>query len=197
MNKTIRSLLCLTLCGVMLLGLCACGDASNAPEHSSENYHAKDSYTVHKNGEGDYDFTVTDYAGNTLFSRSHESHEPQFETLTESVLQITLPVNNDPSMRWAVFCDVRNQKVSNIYDNFLVAKGGYVAQLEYLPEQCYVVVSEIFSSAMMPHTVVTLEGLVPGEDNRLYEKVELNADGNLEITYNTKNGVKAVVVEMP
>lgn len=199
MNKTIRTILCLTLCGVMLLGLCACGEEPVSTEStlSPENYHPEDSYMVNKNGEGDYDYKVLDYAGNTIFFREHEAFAPEFATLTESVLQVAAPMSNNPSMRWAVFCDVRSQKVSDVYGNFLGAKGGYVAQLEFLTDQHHVMVREIFGTAPVPHKVVTLEGLVPNKDNHLYEKVELTEDGNLEITYETKKGKKTTVVEMP
>ena len=201
MNQKSRTLVCLLLSLLLLCSLCACGseeeeDPTDNPTLNPEEYDPEQSYHVIKNDKGTHNFWVTDYAGNTFYSRENEPHLPEFTKLTDSVLQISVPSASNPGQRWAVFCDVRAQKVSTSFGNFLVAKGNKVACIEQLTEQYHVFVRDIFDSTAQP-TVTTLTDLVEDKDGKLYEKAALNQDGDLEIVYNTKNGKKTVIVKMP
>lgn len=199
MNQKLRTLLCLLLSLLLLCGLCACGSeeegTTDNPTLNPEEYDPEQSYHVIKNNSGTYNFRIVDYAGNTFYSRENEPHPPEFTKLTDSVLQITVPSASNPGQRWAVFCDVRAQKVSVSFGNFLAAKDNKVACLEQLTEQYHVFVRDIFDGAAQP-TVTTLTGLVEDKDGKLYEKAALNQDGDLEIVCNTKDGKKTVTVKM-
>ncbi|MBE6807556.1 MAG: hypothetical protein E7527_06110 [Ruminococcaceae bacterium] len=197
MNKRLRTLLCLLLSLALLGGLCACGEAEEGVfTFDPETYDPNVSYHVNQNPDGSYSFYVADYAGNIFYARESEPYAPKFTKLTASVLQITAPMATAPQKQWAVFCDVRTKKTSGLFGDFLVAKGNYVAQLEYLSDQYHVFVREIFNPDVDPQTT-TLMGLVPNKDAQLYEKAVLNKDGNLEITYETHAGKKTVTIEMP
>lgn len=199
MNRKLRTLLCLTLSLLLLCGLCACGEEEEAGTATNpmtpEEYDPEQSYHVVRDDEGTYNFWVADYLGNTFFYREGERFQPEFTKLTDSVLQITVPFANNPSQRWAVFCDVHTQKVSASFGNFLAAKGSKVACIELLTEQYHVFVKDIFDSAAQP-TVTTLTGLEVNKDGGLYEKAELTEGGALEIVYDTKDGKKTVLIDL-
>ncbi len=200
MNKNLRTLLCLLLSLVLLCGLCACGGDEELPPVTKPTadpatYDPMDSYHVVKDGNGKYSFTVTDYADNVIFSRDNEPHEPQFAVVSDGVLQVVVPQASNPQYRWAVFCDVRNQRVSNMFGNFLGAKGNYVAQLEYLTDQYHVFVRNIFGDEAEPQ-VITLTGLVINKNGSPYESAEMDEDGKLVIVYETKDGKKTATVNM-
>ncbi len=203
MNKNWRALLCLLLSLMLLCSLCACGDEVEEEEVGPTNptinpaeYDPEQSYHVYKNGSGTYNFKIVDHAGNAFYSRENEPHQPEFTKLTDSVLQITVPYAANPQQRWAIFCDVRAQKVSTTFGNFLVTKGNKAAYIEHLTDQYHVFVRDIFDGAAQPE-VTTLTGLEVDKDGKLYEKAALNKDGALEIVYNTKDGQKTVTVKMP
>ena len=195
MNQKLRTLLCLLLSLALLCGLCACGQTEEEVNYDPDNYDPNDSYHVTKNQDGTYSFYVADYTGNIFYSRESETFAPEFTKLTESVLQISVPMKSTPQHRWAIFCDVRVQKVSSVFGNFLGAKGNYVAQLEYLSDQYHVFVREMFNPDATPQ-VTTLEGLKLNKNGYPYEKAAIK-DGKLEITYETNAGTKTTVVELP
>lgn len=200
MNKNLRALLCLALSLVLLTGLCGCGgeeeDIVTNPTHNPDTYDPEQSYHVTRNSDNTYNYSVVDYAGNAFLVRTNEPRQPEFQKLSDSVLQITAPVHTAPRQQWALFCDVRSQKVSITYNNFLAAKGNNVAYLEQRTDQYHVFVRDIFDESVLLEAT-TLEGLVINQSGYLYEKAELNKDGNLEITYLTKDGDKTITVEMP
>lgn len=200
MQKNLRALLCLLLSLTLLAGLCACGESEEEPftnpTFNPEEYDPTQSYHINKNSDNSFDYTVLDYAGNAFLVRTKEPRKPEFIKLNDTVLQITAPMHTAPRHRWALFCDVRTQKVSPTYHNFLAAKGNNVAYLEQRTGQFCVILQDVFDESVYLE-VTPLEGLEINRDGYLYDSAVMNKDGNLEITYLTKDGNKTTTIKLP
>lgn len=179
-----RCMIC-GLCVLLVVCLCACGGPKAA---KPKDY----GYTVTQEDNGTYTIRVAGDDGD-LYLRQRMASEPECLALTKDVLQIVGDSGN--GHRWAVFCDVANEKVSDAIGNYVAANDTKVAYVDYLTDAYQLFVRDIFDeSAYLEAT--TLSGLVVQEDGTLIKNVRVK-NNQLMVTYQTAAGDATVTMAMP
>ncbi|MBP3392874.1 MAG: hypothetical protein J6L76_08860 [Clostridia bacterium] len=110
-------------------------------------YNPLDMYSITKNDDLTYTYTVVDKNDNVLFSKSNATHEPTVEQVNTYILGLKVQTGTGKSTNWAVYCDVENSKVSETFQYVLMAQGNYVIYANYENGEHSVIVQNIFDKS--------------------------------------------------
>lgn len=110
-------------------------------------YEPLEMYTVSANSDGTYTYTITDKNGTVLYAQENAVREPDVEKVNSYILSITEQAGTGLSTNWAVFCDVENSKVSEIFHYVLMAQGDYVVYVNRENDQHCIIVQNIFDKS--------------------------------------------------
>ncbi len=104
-------------------------------------------YSIFQNEDQTYSYKIFDQKGDVLFGDDHCAKQPQICKHSDHVYSVTVQAGTGLSTNWAVFCDVENSKVSEVFHYVLMAQGDYVVYVARENEQTNIVVENIFDKA--------------------------------------------------
>lgn len=126
----------------ILLAACVFLLAACAAEPKDDTF-----YTLSQNEDQTYSYKIFDQKGDVLFGDDHCAKQPQIGKPSDHVYSVTVQAGTGLSTNWAVFCDVENSKVSEVFHYVLMAQGDYVIYATRENEQTSIVVQNIFDKA--------------------------------------------------
>ena len=183
----------------LALGLClllsGCGKQTDDGKAtaSTERMAVENCYFYTENQDGTYSYAVHQRGGGTLYAVETARRPVSFEVMNEDVLMIYGENGVGTLKRWAKFCDIEHNRVSETFAGYLAAKGTTVAFLDQRTDAYHVFVCDVFQ----PQTyieVVTLEGLVVEGD--VIKNFALSEESLLLVTYVTADGDRTVTVDL-
>ena len=131
--------------------------------------------------------------GATLYA-VNEGHRPaSFEVANEDVLMVFGQAGTGVVARWAKFCDIENNRVSDAFGGYLATVDGRVAFLDNRTDAYHVFVCDPFAPYEYTQ-VVTLDGWVMSGD--VIKDFALSEEGVLSVTYATADGDKTVTIDL-
>lgn len=104
-------------------------------------------YTITQNEDLTYSYKIVDRNGAVLFAKDSVTREPEVERVNSYVLGLTVQTGTGLSTNWAVYCDVENSKVSEIFQYVLMAQGDYVIYTKLENGKHSIVVQNIFDKS--------------------------------------------------
>ena len=151
-------------------------------------YNPLDMYSITKNDDLTYTYTVVDKNDNVLFSKDNATHEPKVEQVNTYILGLKVQTGTGQSTNWAVYCDVENSKVSETFQYVLMAQGNYVIYANYENGEHSVIVQNIFDkSEYYKKHILTNCSPVAGD---IVIGAKPNGEGIAVVTYLTGNDYK-------
>ena len=140
-KKTILSV----VAGILLIfAVAGCTDKPNDDKGRKD---ITDLYTVVHNEDNTYSYTFTDLNGTVLFEEEKAAREPRINQITATVYELKTQSGTGLSTNWAVYCDVENSKVSEIFYYVLGAQGNYVVSANYEDGKHFITVQNIFDKS--------------------------------------------------
>lgn len=165
---------------VLLCMLCA---SCVSEKKDSGDKEIADLYSLTQNDDNTYSYTFADMYGNILFEKENTTREPKINMISANVYELITQTGTGLSTNWAVYCDVKNSKVSDTFYYVLGAKGDYVVCADYENGKCFIIVQNIFDKSAYYKTY-ELENISPvAADFAL--RCEFDGEGNATITYLT------------
>lgn len=163
--------------------------------HDHSNFKVENSYTITTNKNNRHTIQVKDAHGQNIYSRQGLIEKPTCTKVNDKVLLIadtTSPLGS----RWAVFCDVINSKSSDTFTGCLATKDTYVAYATNTDNAWTVHVQDALDKQAFSQTY-TLEDAASTDGRQVISKAELNAEGDLSVTYWAGEQEKTAVIPMP
>ena len=185
----------LALCLCLLLVGCGKQTDDGKATASTGRMEVEDCYFYTENQDGTYSYAVHQRGGGTLYAVETARRPVSFEVMNEDVLMICGESGVGTLKRWAKFCDIEHNRLSETFAGYLAAKGTTVAFLDNRTNAYHVFVCDVFQ----PQTyieVVTLEGLTVSEGSDPVKEYALGKDGVLSVTYPTADGDKTITVDL-
>ena len=174
--KKVFSILILVLLCLNIVG-CA-----NEPEDKG-NKDITDLYTLTKNDDNTYSYSLSDWEGKILFEKNDVVREPKINQIAATVYELITQTGTGLSTNWAVYCDVKNSQTSDIYDYVLAAKENYVICGDFKNGEHFIVVQEIFETdGDRYYKEYKLENVSPVAADFVVDGY-FNTKGNVNITY--------------
>ena len=129
-------------CVLLVILLClSCAGCKKAPKA----YEATDFYDLTMHDEDQtFSYTFSDLKGKVLFQKEHTDYEPVLNTVAPNVYELLTQADDVLSANWAVYCDVKNSKVSEVFHYVLLAVDNYVIYATTKNGERFVVVQQIF-----------------------------------------------------
>ena len=191
--KIKKSLLLLVVS--ILLCFVAAGCATKPDEKGYKDI--TDLYTVTKNEDNTYSYSFTDLNGNILFKKENVVREPKINMTSVNVYELITQTGTGLATNWAVYCDVKDSKVSETFHYVLGAKDDYVVWADYEEGKHFIIVQNIFDKSIYYKTY-ELENVSPvAADFAL--GCEFDGDNNAVITYLTSENYNEtkITIDMP
>ncbi|MBQ8575115.1 MAG: hypothetical protein IJ447_03605 [Clostridia bacterium] len=142
-----------------------------------------DLYTLTENADNTYSYSLTDVDGNLLFEKQNSVKEPKIETITPDVYGLVTQTGTGLSTNWAVYCDVKNSKVSETFYYVLAAQGDYVICADYENGKHSIIVQNMFDKSAYFKTY-ELENVSPVAADFIID-CKFDVAGNATVTYLT------------
>ena len=105
-----------------------------------------DIYSITPKKDNTYSYAFTDLNGNVLFTRDDFVREPKIQPISPYVYELVTQAGTGLSTNWAIYCDVKNSKTSDIYYYVLCATEKYVLCGNCKNGEHFIVVQEIFGT---------------------------------------------------
>lgn len=167
----------------ILLCFMAAGCATKLDEKGYKDI--TDLYTVTKNEDNTYSYSFTDLNGNILFKKENVVREPKINMVSVTVYELITQTGTGLSTNWAVYCDVKDSKVSETFQYVLMAQGNYVIYADYENGEHSVIVQNIFDkSKYYKKHILTNCSPVAGD---VVIGAKPNGEGIAVVTYLTGN----------
>lgn len=147
----------LALCLVLSFSAC---DALNTTSETEDSSPRTSFYSISTNEDLTYSYQIVDKNGNVLFSDNHSQREPHIEQISDDVYSVTIQAGTGLSTNWAVYCDVKNSRVSETFQYVLGAQGDCVIWANYKDDKHFVTVQNIFDKSVYYKTY-ELENVSP------------------------------------
>lgn len=100
-------------------------------------------YTVTDHGNATYSYIVTDKSGKVIYTEENLTKLPHTQQLSENVFCLTFQSGTGLATNRALYFDVENSLISTFY-YVLGAKNGYVVYADYMNEEHFIVVRDMF-----------------------------------------------------
>ena len=152
------------------------------------------SYTIKKNPDGTYGITVVGRNGGHLYVNNRLPAKPTCTEISQDVLEIADRSSANPAAHWAVYCDIRNHKVSQTYKYVLAATDNRVAFVDHRTDKFHLFVSDVFDEKEYFKGYELKDAAITSSGS---PKVTCKRSGTtLTVTYSTKKGTKTVKIKM-
>ena len=175
-TKSVSFILAVVLFCVMLAG------CTTKPEEKGYK-DITDLYSLTKNEDNTYSYSFADLNGNVLFEKENMVREPKINMVSVNVYELITQTGTGLSTNWAVYCDVENSKVSEIFYYVLATQGEYVVCADYKDGKPFIIIQNIFNKSVYYKTY-ELENVSPvAADFAL--GCEFDGDNNAIISYLT------------
>ena len=175
-TKSVSFILAVVLFCVMLAG------CTTKPEEKGYK-DITDLYSLTKNEDNTYSYSFADLNGNVLFEKENMVREPKINMVSVNVYELITQTGTGLSTNWAVYCDVENSKVSEIFYYVLATQGEYVVCADYKDGKPFIIIQNIFNKSVYYKTY-ELENVSPvAADFAL--GCEFDSDNKVTITYLT------------
>lgn len=180
---------------LITIGCSACfgGDSSTPADVRSP----LELYTITQNEDGTYTYQVVDKNGSILYRENLAAREPTPAQVSDHVVGLTVQAGTGLSTNWAVYCDVENSRVSDIFQYVLLAQGDYVLFVNYENGEYSIIVQNIFDkSAYYKKHVLTDCSPVAAD---VVTGAKQNGEGIAVVTYLTGEDYKetALTISFP
>ena len=158
------------------------------------NRKAKDCYTLEKNQDGTYSYTVMALNGGAIMQEKRLTEPVDIEAVSDDLVRVSGQDGPYLSDTWSVFCNVRTAQRSPIFTYVLGAGETQVAYVDFLTDKYHVFVCDPFGT-QADRTAYTLEDIqtVNGQELDLTCKQE---GDTLTVTYPTEDGKKTVTIKL-
>lgn len=101
-------------------------------------------YTLTDHGDFTYSYNIKDKNGNVLYEQEKVSKAPETAQPSPYVFGLVTQTGTGLSTNWAVYCDVENGKVSDVFHYVLGANDKYVVYAQYTTDGHFIIVQDIF-----------------------------------------------------
>ena len=155
-----------------------------------------DSYKVTENKDGTYNVEVRNRMGGVMYSQENLRVKPEFTQVDKHVLCITGREYKENNLSgWAVFCNIQANTIYRQPERVLATYENRVAYLDYRTDKFLVFVYAAFDNSV-PLAATELTDLAIQQSGNPELEYSLSKNGDLKVTYATKDGKKTVTVEM-
>ena len=83
-------------------------------------------YTVTRNGDGTFSYQFVDQQGNVLYQRERETRHPEILQINANVAMLIQQTGTDRRTYDVVFYDFESGRGSDVFENYLCVRNGYV-----------------------------------------------------------------------
>ena len=145
-------------------------------------------YTVTKNKDNTYSYSLADLKGNILFEKENVVREPKINAVSTNVYELITQTGTGLSTNWAVYCDVEKGMTSEVFQYVLMAQGDYVIYANYENSKHSVIVQNIFDKSYYykKHILANCSPIA----GDVVIKAESKGEGSAVVTYLTGNDYK-------
>ena len=201
MMKKFVPLLALTLCCCLLVAGCGADSTDNI--HVGQpldiqplpDLKVEECYTYSENEDGTFSYSVKGRSGMYILDVRNSHRPAKFAVIDEDTLVIHGTSGTGRSARWATFCNIATNTVSDTFGGFLAALNNRVAFVDARSGGYHVFVCDPFEPNEY-EGVHTLEGLsiLDGEDP--VTDFVLSGTGVLSVTYAVEGGHKTIEIDL-
>ncbi len=172
-------------------------------DHSAEaqptynpNLKPSESYTVTENEDGTFNYEVRNRMGAVMNFQDNLRVKPEFTQVDDDILCITGREYKENNLSgWAIFCDIQASSSHRQPERVLATYEKRIAFLDYRSDKWLVFVRTAFDDSDTLNATELTDLAIQSSGSPELE-YSLDKDGNLKVTYATKDGKKTVTVKM-